>query len=221
MRGFMIGAMLVLGGCATTSARDAAVRARLDAIEARQHAADEKLDRLAAAARATPAKTERTTTATERATPATDDRIDIPVNGQRVLAAERVANYTVGAPDVVQVKVTPDGRHLVLLGAKPGYTGLLLFDGDGTLHNYDVHVGAPSRDTGAARIDLVVGGLRVLPSAGVTNFATGSDVVQIKSFENGNKLVLDAVKAGYTGLTLIYADGHVDNYDVRVAPSAQ
>ena len=85
-----------------------------------------------------------------------------------------------------------------------------------------MHVDAEPHDSGARRIDLVVGGLRVLPSAGVTNFATGNDVVRDQDVRNdGQKLVLDAVKPGYTGLTLIYADGHVDNYDVRVAASAQ
>jgi len=29
--------------------------------------------------------------------------------------------------------------------------------------------------------------------------------------------VLSAVKPGYAGLTLLYAGGRVDNYDVRVA----
>ena len=157
----------------------------------------------------------------ERATATNADRIDVAVGGQKVIAADRVAHYVVGAQDVVHVKVTPEGNHMVLLGMKPGYAGLLLVYADGTTRSYDVHVDAEPHDSGARRIDLVVGGLRVLPSAGVTNFATGNDVLQIKTFDDGQKLVLDAVKPGYTGLTLIYADGHVDNYDVRVAASAQ
>lgn len=210
MRTLVIGTMLMLGGgCATpttTSARDAAVLARLDAIDARQRAVDTKLDRLATG---------------ERATTTTADRIDVAVGGQKVIPSERVANYFVGAQDVVHVKVTPGGDHMVLLGMKPGYAGLLLVYADGTTRNYDVHVEAEPHDGAAARIDLVVGAVHVVPIAGVTNFATGSDVVQVKTFDDGQKMVLSAVKPGYTGLTLIYADGRVANYDVRVTPSAR
>lgn len=209
MRTLAIGTMLLIGGCATTkttSARDAALLARLDSIDARAHAVEAKLDRLANAT---------------RAPSTTTDRIDVAVGGQKVLAADRVAHYVVGAQDIVHVKVTSDGNHMVLLGMKPGYAGLLLVYADGTTRSYDVHVDSEPHDSGATRIDLVVGGLRVIPIAGVTNFATGNDVVQVKTFDDGQKLVLDAVKPGYTGLTLIYADGRVDNYDVRVTPSAQ
>jgi hypothetical protein len=69
----------------------------------------------------------------------------------------------------------------------------------------------------ATRIDLAVGGQKVLSSAGVTSFATGNDVIQIKSFDDGRQLLLNAVKPGYTGLTLIHGDGKIESYDVRVA----
>jgi len=82
-------------------------------------------------------------------------------------------------------------------------------------------IGGCAATTSARRIDLVVGRSRVVALAGVTSFATGNDVVKIKTLGDGQKLVLDAVKPGSTELLLIYADGHRANYDVRVAASAQ
>ena len=146
------------------------------------------------------------------------NRIDLAVGGQKVLAADGVTNFATAVDDVVHVKATDDGRYLLLLAVKEGYTGLTLVDADGTSKSYDVHVGhVPPDGDGSHRIDLVVGAQKVLPSAAVLHFAVGSDVVTIKSFDDGRKLLLSAVKPGYAGLTLIYVDGRIQSYDLHIA----
>ena len=149
---------------------------------------------------------------------ATANRIDLAVGGQRVLAAERVTNYSTAVNDVVQIKSTDDGRYLLLRALKEGYTGLVLVYADGTTASYDIHVGrVPPGGGGATRIDLVVGAQKVLPSAAIVHYAVGSDVVTVKSFDDGRKLLVNAVKPGYTGLTLFYVDGRVESYDLHIA----
>ena len=81
--------------------------------------------------------------------------------------------------------------------------------------------GATRIDLGPAgdgdRIELPLGGQQVVPSDGVTNFATTADVVQIKSRQDGRQLILNAVKPGDSALTLIYADGTVHSYAIHVS----
>ena len=179
----------------------------------------------------TPATPTRTTTATAAATATatattTDQahasasgatRIDLGPAGVRVLDATGVENYTAARSDIVKIDVTPDGRRLLIRALHPGYTGLTLLGADGSTRSYDIHVaGAPLAADGD-RIELPLGGQKVVPSDGVTNFATTADVVQIKSRQDGRQLILNAVKPGDSALTLLYADGTIHSYAIHVS----
>jgi len=182
-----------------------------------------------ASATTPPATPTRTTPATATATATTTaadqahvsasgaTRIDLGPAGVRVLDATGIENYTAARSDIVKIDVTPDGQRLLIRALHPGYTGLTLLGADGSTRSYDIHVaGAPLAADGD-RIELPLGGQKVVPSDGVTNFATTADVVQIKSRQDGRQLILNAVKPGDSALTLIYADGTIHSYAIHVS----
>lgn len=72
---------------------------------------------------------------------AASNRIDLAVGGRKLLAADHVTNFATSVEDVVHVKPTDDGRHLMLVAVKEGFTGLTLIYADGTSKSYHVHVG--------------------------------------------------------------------------------
>jgi pilus assembly protein CpaC len=65
-------------------------------------------------------------------------------------------------------------------------------------------------------INLAVGGQKVINSAGVVNFSEPSGIVQIKTTEDGRRMVISAVRPGSTTLLLIYGGGKQETISINV-----
>lgn len=90
--------------------------------------------------------------------------INMVVGESRVLSAQDVKSYTVGAPGVADVKLTPDGKQFALVGLQPGSTTILMLKGNGDQMTYAVSVFARSPEAVQAELEaLLVGytGLRI------------------------------------------------------------
>jgi pilus assembly protein CpaC len=75
---------------------------------------------------------------------------------------------------------------------------------------------AAPRDDETSEINLAVGGQKVLNSAGVSNFSEPSGIVQIKTTEDGRRMVISAVRPGSTTLLLIYGNGKQETIPINV-----
>jgi pilus assembly protein CpaC len=66
-------------------------------------------------------------------------------------------------------------------------------------------------------VNLVVGGQKVIPAAGVQSFSEGvPGIVQVKVPEDGRRLVVTAVRPGSTTLLLIYGGGKQETITINV-----
>jgi pilus assembly protein CpaC len=65
-------------------------------------------------------------------------------------------------------------------------------------------------------INLAIGGQKVINSVGVTNFSEPSGIVQIKTTEDGRRMVISAVRPGSTTLLLIYGSGKQETISINV-----
>jgi pilus assembly protein CpaC len=65
-------------------------------------------------------------------------------------------------------------------------------------------------------INLAVGGQKVINSAGVSNFSEPSGIVQIKTTDDGRRMVISAVRPGSTTLLLIYGNGRQETININV-----
>jgi pilus assembly protein CpaC len=68
---------------------------------------------------------------------------------------------------------------------------------------------APHEEEGT-EVNLAVGGQKVINSSGVVNFSEPTGIVQIKTTEDGRRLVISAVRPGSTTLLLVYGGGKAD-----------
>lgn len=57
----------------------------------------------------------------------------------------------------------------------------------------------------------------MLLRSAVAGYTVGGDVVSVKSFGDGRKLLIDGVGPGCTSLMLIQVDGGRETYDVHIA----
>src|SRR5437660_11110883 len=73
---------------------------------------------------------------------------------------------------------------------------------------------APQEET--SEINLAVGGQKVINSAGVSNFSEPSGIVQIKTTDDGRRMVISAVRPGSTTLLLIYGNGRQETISINV-----
>ena len=75
-----------------------------------------------------------------------------------------------------------------------------------------------ARDEEGQEINLAVGGQKVINSSGVANFSEPSGIVQIKTTEDGRRMVISAVRPGSTTLLLIYGSGRQETIAINVYP---
>lgn len=68
------------------------------------------------------------------------EELSIAVGENRTLSAHGVRSYSVGAPGVADVRLTPDGTQFVVVGEQPGSTTLLLIKKDNAQVNYTINV---------------------------------------------------------------------------------
>jgi len=68
------------------------------------------------------------------------EEIDLSVGENRTLAAAGVRSYSIGAPGLVDVRLTPDNTQFVLTGQQPGSTTLLLLKKDNSQVSYALNV---------------------------------------------------------------------------------
>ena len=66
----------------------------------------------------------------------------LTVGQQQSIDARKVKSYSVGASDTIEVRVSTDGKALVLVGRKPGTTALLLILASGDKIHYTVRIAA-------------------------------------------------------------------------------
>lgn len=71
------------------------------------------------------------------------ESFELAVGSQRLLPADNVINYSVGTGGIVDVRLTPDAQHFILVGSRAGTTSLLLLKGDGGQLTYQVTVVPP------------------------------------------------------------------------------
>src|ERR1044071_9498318 len=76
---------------------------------------------------------------------------------------------------------------------------------------------AAPHDEDLTEINLAVGGQKVINSSGVSNFSEPSGIVQIKTTEDGRRMVLSAVRPGSTTLLLIYNGGKQETLAINVS----
>ncbi|HET9930427.1 MAG TPA: pilus assembly protein N-terminal domain-containing protein [Polyangiaceae bacterium] len=68
------------------------------------------------------------------------DEVNLSVGENRTLSAVGVRSYSVGAPGIVDVRLTPDNSQFVLTGQQPGSTTLLLLKKDNSQVSYALNV---------------------------------------------------------------------------------
>lgn len=69
--------------------------------------------------------------------------ISLAVGEQRVLASEGVQSFSEGVEGIVDVRLTRDGSHFVVVAKRPGTTSLLLIRQDGSEQHYAIDVFDP------------------------------------------------------------------------------
>ena len=72
--------------------------------------------------------------------PDVGDEMSLAVGETKVISAKEVRNYSLGAPDVIDVKLTSDNNQFVIVGKKAGVTTLLLIRNDGGTTTFTVNV---------------------------------------------------------------------------------
>ena len=75
---------------------------------------------------------------------------------------------------------------------------------------------AAGHDEDLSEINLAVGGQKVINSTGVSNFSEPSGIVQIKTTDDGRRMVVSAVRPGSTTLLLIYGNGKQETININV-----
>ena len=75
---------------------------------------------------------------------------------------------------------------------------------------------AATHDEDQSEINLAVGGQKVINSTGVSNFSEPSGIVQIKTTDDGRRMVISAVRPGSTTLLLIYGNGRQETININV-----
>jgi len=79
-----------------------------------------------------------------RAQPAPIEHYILDVGGEQERSAVGVASYSLSGPNVVEVRLSPDGASFVFRGVRAGQTVLLLIMTDGSAIRLDFVVRAPT-----------------------------------------------------------------------------
>jgi pilus assembly protein CpaC len=120
--------------------------------------------------------------------------IVMAVGENRTISAQDVINYSEGAKDVVDVKLTSDKSQFVLVGVKPGSSSLLLIRRNGTEINHVIRVYARSPEAVEAELAQLLGPLgvrirrvggRVFVEGSVASEADVERVRQVSSLYGG------------------------------------
>jgi pilus assembly protein CpaC len=93
---------------------------------------------------------------TVRAAAQNAESLTLAVGEQRVLSSDGVASYSEGVEGIVDVRLTQDGAHFVIVGKRAGATSLLLMRANGQEQHYRIVVTQPAEPTGGA---AAVGGV--------------------------------------------------------------
>ena len=73
-------------------------------------------------------------------TKASTIEIDLVVGENKTIPASDVASYSVGSPNIADVKVSPDQNVFVVIGLRPGSTTVLMLKKNGTEVTYAINV---------------------------------------------------------------------------------
>lgn len=90
---------------------------------------------------------------------AQSEELNIAVGENQTLSAVDVKSYSVGAPGIAEVKVTPQGTQFVVVGVAPGSTSLLAIKRDGTETTYTINVFARPLKVVASELSDLLGGM--------------------------------------------------------------
>jgi pilus assembly protein CpaC len=71
---------------------------------------------------------------------ASNEEMNLAVGENKTLPATEVRNYLVGDPNVIDVRVSPNGKLFIVVGKKQGTSTLLLINKDGSESNWHVNV---------------------------------------------------------------------------------
>lgn len=92
------------------------------------------------------------------------EEMNLSVGENRTLAATGVRGYSEGAPNIAEVRLTPDSSQFIIVGQRVGTTTLLLLKKDNTQVNYTINVFArPIERVESELVQLLEGtpGMRV------------------------------------------------------------
>lgn len=78
-----------------------------------------------------------------RASDSPTTTIEIPIGSQQLLPAVGIKSYSEGVSGIVDVRLTPEGTHFIVVGIRLGRTSLLMLTEDGRERLYDLRVTQP------------------------------------------------------------------------------
>ena len=87
------------------------------------------------------------------------EELALAVGETKVLSAKDIRNYSTGATDIIDVKLTSDSTQFVVRGQKAGSTTLLLIKNDGSTSTYTVTVYPRSPDAVARELSQLLEGI--------------------------------------------------------------
>ena len=142
------------------------------------------------------------------ATPPAPDNgteLNLAVGENKTISAENVKNYSEGAPNIADVKLTTDHSQFVVVGQKPGTTTILLIKKDGSQEQWVINVLSRPMDAvrrevyqllnGTTGLKLNQVGGRIFIEGGVNTEAELKRIQQIAQLYPGQVESLVAVGA--------------------------
>jgi len=102
-----------------------------------------------------------------RTTRSSTVEMSIVVGENKTISASDVASYSLGTTGIVDLKVTPDTRHFVLVGVRPGSTTVLMLKNDGSEVTYSVNVFSRSPEIVERELEQLLQGYTGLRIRGV------------------------------------------------------
>jgi len=93
------------------------------------------------------------------APPTGSEELNIAVGENLTISAAEVKSYSIAAPGIADVKVTPQGNQFVVIGLKPGATSLLTLNRDGSETTYTINVFTRPLKVVASELSELLGGM--------------------------------------------------------------
>ncbi len=84
--------------------------------------------------------------------------VNLVVGENKTISAQEVTSYSVGAPGIVDVKVTPDMSQFVFVGLRPGTTSILMLKKSGLEVTYSVTVYARAPNVVESELEQLLTG---------------------------------------------------------------